>query len=192
MSSLSIVVFKVSVQALFRHRYRFKINGLAPVSKKTWNDTHPYSLFHPTVPQLSPAQSSVSLPLFSTCIAIFLCLSTVFLCLTCFSHLSALSVERQTVYHWECTGLIGSVESRGWLKSHAFGLCVSSSTNHYCKDSKSCAAPPGKIKAPCQVLNNKLLFWLAVRFWMGRLLGPDPDRGPPVSDLWCRMNGDLL
>jgi len=46
-----LLFFKVSFQAPFRHRYRFKTTGLAPVSKKTKNDTvTPEPLFSPSPP----------------------------------------------------------------------------------------------------------------------------------------------
>ncbi len=68
----------------------------------------------------------------------------------------------------------------GWLNSHAIGLCVSTTTTVKTK------AAPVEIEAPRQVLDHNLIFWLYVRVRVGRLLGPDPDRGPPVSDLWFK------
>ncbi len=47
---------------------------------------------------------------------------------------------------------------------------------------KTTKAAPDEIEAPRQVLNHNLIF-LAVGQGQGRLLGLDPDRGPPVSDV---------
>ncbi len=66
----------------------------------------------------------------------------------------------------------------GWLNSHAIGLCVSATTTVKTK------AAPVEIEAPRQVLHHNLIFLaIEVRVRVGWLLGPDPDRGPPVSDL---------
>ncbi len=72
---------------------------------------------------LSPAQSSVSLLLFSTYIAILFSFYLLFMCnLPQLSHLSALS-SRNVYQTW-----LAERYHVGWLHSHAIGLCVSTTT----------------------------------------------------------------
>ncbi len=98
--------------------------------------------------QLSPAQSSVSLLLFSTCIAIFL--SSFHVLLAANSLICLHSVESQCYQTW-----LAERYHVGWLNSHAIGLCVSTTTTV-----KTTKAAPVEIEAPRQVLDHNLIFWL--------------------------------